>query len=141
MRLTSQGESRLQWMAGAFYEDVWDWWHYGAKSLASRTTPDWEAANTTQFPMEPPSVTAPRLRRVYTNFFEKTVRQQAVFGELTFGLTDDWSVTAGARWFEFDRQEVESSEVPRGCPYSIMTPMSAIFSRRRWSARARTTTS
>ncbi len=40
VRLTSQGESRLQWMAGAFYEDVWDWWDYGAKvpDLASTTT-------------------------------------------------------------------------------------------------------
>ncbi len=52
----------------------------------------------------------------YTNFFEKTVRQKAVFGELTFDLTDKWSVTGGARWFEFDRQEVESNEVPRGLP-------------------------
>ena len=31
VRLTSQGESKLQWMAGAFYEDVYDWWEYGAK--------------------------------------------------------------------------------------------------------------
>ena len=29
VRLTSQGESRFQWMAGAFYEDVYDWWDYG----------------------------------------------------------------------------------------------------------------
>jgi hypothetical protein len=29
-RLTSQGDSKLQWMAGAFYEDVYDWWQYGA---------------------------------------------------------------------------------------------------------------
>ena len=28
-RLTSQGDSKLQWMAGAFYEDVYDWWEYG----------------------------------------------------------------------------------------------------------------
>ena len=30
VRLTSQGESRFQWMGGAFYEDVYDWWDYGA---------------------------------------------------------------------------------------------------------------
>ena len=28
-RLTSKGDSKLQWMAGAFYEDVYDWWEYG----------------------------------------------------------------------------------------------------------------
>ena len=30
VRLTSKGESRFQWMLGAFYEDVYDWWEYGA---------------------------------------------------------------------------------------------------------------
>ena len=52
----------------------------------------------------------------YSNRFDKTVRQKAVFGELTFDLTDKWSVTGGARWFEFDRHEVESFEVPQGMP-------------------------
>jgi len=28
-RLTSKGDSKLSWMAGAFYEDVYDWWDYG----------------------------------------------------------------------------------------------------------------
>ena len=28
-RLTSQGDGKLSWMAGAFYEDVYDWWEYG----------------------------------------------------------------------------------------------------------------
>ena len=31
VRLTSQGDSRFQWMAGAFYEDVYDWWDYGTQ--------------------------------------------------------------------------------------------------------------
>jgi outer membrane receptor protein involved in Fe transport len=39
-----------------------------------------------------------------------------VFGEMSFNLTDKWSVTGGARWFEFDRSEVESFEVPLGLP-------------------------
>ena len=50
------------------------------------------------------------------NVFEKTVRQKAVFGEITFDLTDRWSVTGGARWFEYDRHEFESDEVPKGLP-------------------------
>ncbi len=35
-RLTSQGESKLQWMAGAFFEDVYDWWEYGADGAGTR---------------------------------------------------------------------------------------------------------
>src|SRR5687768_3356237 len=105
VRLTSQGESRLQWMAGAFYEDVWDWWDYGATvpDLASTTT--WYYAEylaayygADQVPLPPSDI-------YYRNLYERTVRQKAVFGELTYDLTDNWSVTGGARWFEFERQE------------------------------------
>jgi len=116
VRLTSKGESRLQWMAGAFYEDVWDWWHYGAKVPGLMSTPVWAAANDYAASYGAAVVPLPATNEYYTNFFEKTVRQKAVFGEMTFDLTDSWSVTGGARWFEFDRQEVESNEVPRGLP-------------------------
>ena len=116
VRLTSQGESRLQWMAGAFYEDVWDWWDYGAKVPDLKSTKAWYYANyyadyfgADQVPLPPTNV-------YYKNLFERTVRQKALFGELTYDLTDKWSVTGGARWFEFDRQEVESNEVPAGLP-------------------------
>ena len=116
VRLTSQGESRLQWMAGAFYEDVWDWWHYGAKVPGLESTPAWYTANYFAVNYGADVVPLPATDEYYTNFFEKTVRQKALFGELTFDLTDKWSVTGGARWSEFDRHEVESNEVPRGLP-------------------------
>jgi iron complex outermembrane recepter protein len=117
VRLTSQGESRFQWMAGAFYEDVYDWWHYGAAVPGLTTTPAWTAAQyyayyygyDTHYPLAETDI-------YYSNRFEKTVRQKAVFGELSFNLTDKWSVTGGARWFKFDRQELESFEVPLGLP-------------------------
>jgi outer membrane receptor protein involved in Fe transport len=35
---------------------------------------------------------------------------------VTYDLTEKWSVTGGARWFEYDRQEVELSFVPEGLP-------------------------
>jgi outer membrane receptor protein involved in Fe transport len=117
VRLTSQGESRFKWMAGAFYEDVWDWWDYGAKVPRLTSTQAWTTAQyyayyyayDTLYPLADTNI-------YYFNNFEKSVRQKAVFGELTFDLTDKWSVTGGARWFEFDRDEVESFEVPKGLP-------------------------
>jgi outer membrane receptor protein involved in Fe transport len=103
-------------MAGAFYEDVWDWWHYGAKVPGLMSTQAWATANYYAASYGADEVPLPATDEYYTNFFEKTVRQKAVFGELTFDLTEKWSATGGARWFEFDRQEVESNEVPRGLP-------------------------
>jgi outer membrane receptor protein involved in Fe transport len=35
---------------------------------------------------------------------------------VTYELTDKWSVTGGARWFEYDRHEVDISYVPAGMP-------------------------
>ncbi len=117
VRLTSQGESRFQWMGGAFYEDVYDWWHYGAEVPGLMSTRTWTTAQSyaysyaydTLYPLAD-------TENYYFNRFEKSVRQKALFGELTLDLTEKWSVTGGVRWFEFDRQEVEIFEVPQGLP-------------------------
>ena len=45
VRLTSQGESRFAWMAGAFYEDVEDAWHYGDTMPNLMQTTAWDVAN------------------------------------------------------------------------------------------------
>ena len=58
----------------------------------------------------------------YQNIFDKTVKQKAMFGELTYDLTEKWSVTGGARWFEYDRHEVDISYVPRACRSGTRTP-------------------
>jgi iron complex outermembrane recepter protein len=120
VRLTSQGESRFQWMVGAFYEDVNDWWDYGKDIPGLMTTTAWQHANyyayyaqnyvsNVQYPLAPTDL-------YYQNIFDKTIKQKAVFGEVTYDLTEKWSVTGGMRWFEYDRHEVEVSEVPRGLP-------------------------
>jgi outer membrane receptor protein involved in Fe transport len=120
VRLTSKGDSRFQWMAGAFYEDIYDWWHYGAEVQDLTSTPAWPAAQyyaywanyygyDVQYPLPDTDI-------YYSNIFEKSIQQKAVFGEATFGLTDKWSVTGGMRWFEYDRREFESFQVPVGLP-------------------------
>lgn len=117
VRLTSKGDSRFQWMAGAFYEDIYDWWHYGAEVPGLTSTDAWTAAQNyaytygyyTFYPVADTDI-------YYLNRFKKTVKQKAVFGELSYDLTDQLKVTAGARWFEYDRHEIESFEVPEGLP-------------------------
>ncbi len=121
-RLTSLGESKLQWMAGAFYEDVYDWWDYGDYlthgDLAD--TRAWEEANRiacediadpsiAKCPLDPTQI-------YYFNNYSNKVKQLAFFGELTYALTDRWSITGGARWFEFDREMFDKYNVPFGLP-------------------------
>jgi outer membrane receptor protein involved in Fe transport len=123
VRLTSKGESRLQWMLGAFYEDVYDWWHVGAHIPGYMTTTSWAYAQylayyynaqgyDIQYPLDPTEI-------YYTSVFDRTVKQTAVFGEISFDLTDNWTVTGGARWFEYDRETSERRQTPEGLPVGL----------------------
>ncbi|MBP9129217.1 MAG: TonB-dependent receptor [Steroidobacteraceae bacterium] len=120
VRLTSQGESRFAWMAGAFYEDVEDSWHYGAKLPGLTGTTAWEAANyyacyanelgyDVACPLAPTDI-------YYSDKYRKTIKQTALFGEVTYSLTDRWSITGGARWFEYDRDQKDVYNIPLGLP-------------------------
>jgi len=119
VRLTSQGDSRFQWMAGAFYEDVYDWWDYGTKNLGLTTTTAWAYAQYYASNVDPKYNVAsplPDTDIYYQNIYDKTIRQKALFGEMTYSLTDRWSATVGARWFEYDRHEFDTYQLPLGLP-------------------------
>lgn len=120
VRLTSQGESRLAWMAGAFYEDVEDAWDLTSPVDNLMDTVAWEYANyysceaqgqgyDVACPLAPTGT-------YYFNRYKKTIKQTAVFGELSYSLTDQWTVTGGARWFEYDREQSDIYYQPFGFP-------------------------
>ncbi len=121
-RLTSQGDSKLKWMAGAFYEDVYDWWQYGAQQNQNRLaeTVAWETAQADCLALQAtlPSQVCPLAPTpyYYYNKYHNEVKQLAFFGEMTYDLTDKWSVTGGARWFEYDRNVFDLYQVPYGLP-------------------------
>lgn len=121
-RLTSQGDSKLQWVAGAFYEDVYDWWDFGDRLTAGDATQtvafieanrvaceDIADPNIAKCPLDPTQV-------YYFNHYSNKVKQIAFFGEMTYSLTDKWSVTGGARWFQYDRKMFDKYTVPFGLP-------------------------
>ncbi|MEY4932593.1 MAG: hypothetical protein RLZZ403_913, partial [Pseudomonadota bacterium] len=120
LRLTSQGESRFAWMAGAFFEDVTDGWTLDARVPGLTGTPAWDVANEyacygfelgydIACPLAPTDV---YLRKN----FDRNIKQTALFGEVTYDLTDQWSVTGGMRWFEYDREQSEIYSQPVGLP-------------------------
>ena len=120
LRLTSTGAGRFQWMIGAFYEDVYDEWLYGAQNPDLMNTIAWETANYyaynnytsydgIDYPLAPTNIG-------FYNLFERSVKQMAVFGEVSYDLTDKWLVQVGARWFEYDRDEYDQFQFPEGLP-------------------------
>jgi outer membrane receptor protein involved in Fe transport len=120
IRLVSSGDSRFQWMIGAFYEDMNDNWIYGARNPDLADTTMFYYANywaywynyygyDVQYPLAPTTWE-------YSDVLDRTVKQTAIFGEVSYRFTDHWTATVGGRWFEFERREYNKQSFPHGFP-------------------------
>ena len=112
IRLSSLGDSRLKWMVGAFYEKTEDYWDYTFSRIENLDSTAfgayWGLAYETYLP---------NTDDWYTEEYNSKTEQTAVFGEMSYGLTDKLTATIGARWFEYERDRTEFKEWPRGNPY------------------------
>ncbi|KZX54928.1 hypothetical protein A3709_07905 [Halioglobus sp. HI00S01] len=110
LRLASYGDSRLQWMLGAFYEKTEDAWIYSFARVENLSETNFgqywdlggELADTDDW---------------FREDYQATTEQIAVFGEVNYQFTDNLSATVGARWFEYDRDRKEFKSWPEGNPY------------------------
>lgn len=119
-RLTSQGESGLQWLVGAYYEDWTNYWFFGSRVPNYTDTTSWQAAQAyacyysdlgydVQCPLPPTDI-------AFSLEYKNSVTQKAVFAEFSYDLTERWSATVGVRWFEFDRDAHLITQFPQGLP-------------------------
>lgn len=119
-RLTSTSDSKLQWMLGAFYDDVYDTWYYGGTIPNLTELTGWVWANywSCYYASLPNgenwNCPIPDTNLTYVNNYKKTIKQTAVFGEFDYSITDDLVATVGVRWFEYDRDEFQLYEAPAG---------------------------
>ena len=120
LRLTSTTDSKFQWIIGGYYEDSLVNWYYGAKNPDYVGTTSWYAAQlyayyayyyygytNVVYPVPPTDIG-------YAETYNNSVKQKAVFGEMSYDLTDEWQLKVGARWFEFDRDTITKQEFPAG---------------------------
>ena len=97
LRLVSTGDSKLNWIVGAFYNKL------ETDQLDREYTPGFDefaVAELGGVALRPDSL------EYYFSLDEET-EETAVFGEIGYQITDDWQVTLGARYFEYDT-EVET---------------------------------
>ncbi len=126
-RLVSKGDSRLKWMAGAYYEDFLNEWFYGSRIPGLENTTAFAAANAAAYyygvnsnyynnytPNTNQAYPLATTDISYTNSFANTVKQTAVFGEASFDLTENLKVYGGLRWAEFERDKFEQYTVSGG---------------------------
>lgn len=98
LRLVSKGESRLNWIVGAFYNKN----SYNA--LSSEFTPGYVES----FGLPLPTSGA-------LEYFESDrtrLEEKAVFGEVGYDITDAWDVTVGARFYDYDFETANSTSFP-----------------------------
>jgi outer membrane receptor protein involved in Fe transport len=123
MRLASMGESRFQWLVGAFYEETYDEWDWYTVIPGLTETPAWEALNNLayynnfNYGLDTPLPLA-ETDLWYGEDFERTTKQTAIFGEFDYGVTDKLTLGVGLRWFKYDRDRIEYSYFPFGSPYN-----------------------
>jgi iron complex outermembrane receptor protein len=84
LRISSVGDTRFKWLAGYFYSDFVSPWDIVFPSQSGVSNPDIGTNN---------------LFSYYTPF---KILQQSFFGEVTYNITDPFSVTVGARRYHYD---------------------------------------
>ena len=122
IRLTSQGEGKLQWMLGGYWEEIYDTWFYHTDMPDLTSTTAWGVAqayaayykyvagySNLQYPI-------PDTIYHYAQTMERTNTQIAIFGEIDYDFTDQTRLTLGARWAENERDEWDKYEWPVGLP-------------------------
>ena len=119
-RLTSQSDSKFQWMAGLYYEDLQDEWYYGGQNPQLMETISWPYAqywayyyNYYGYPVDSPI--APTNVN-YSETLDRQTEQTAIFGEISYDIGEKWRVVGGARWFQYDRYNYLKNQFPEGLP-------------------------
>jgi outer membrane receptor protein involved in Fe transport len=84
LRVSSVGDTRFKWLIGYFYSDFESPWDIVFPSQSGASNPDIGTNN---------------LFSYYTPF---KILQQSVFGEVTYNITEPFSVTVGARRYHYD---------------------------------------
>lgn len=97
LRLSSNDEGPLQWVAGIFYSEVDR--HYGQSLLVA----GYDAAGGALAPTAGPRAQTDEL---YFSDIPYELKQLAVFGELSYDVTSRLNLTLGARWFDFEEDRV-----------------------------------
>jgi outer membrane receptor protein involved in Fe transport len=105
LRLSSNSDSNLQWVAGAFISNT-------DREYAQRLpTPGYDAV--TDIVFEDPGFSE-SLRNgfpadsPYNADLPYDIQQMALFGELTYDMTDALQLTVGGRWYDFEEERTIS---------------------------------
>ena len=97
LRLGSSGEGAFQWMAGVFYQQS------DRKYGQNLPTPGYDASHSARR-RDSSDFNAPPDTPFYLAPLSYDFSQFAVFGEATYRFNPQWALTAGLRYYDFERR-------------------------------------
>jgi len=112
LQSSHDAESRWSWLVGAFYSEETGQTEFDSFIRGYENTPafayfeylEYSVYNGTLAPTE----------TWFLGRYDTELEQKAVFGELGFDVTENFTITAGGRWFEYDRFFTLHQESPQG---------------------------
>jgi iron complex outermembrane recepter protein len=113
-RLASRAESdsRWAWIVGAFYSKEEGKTAFDSYVRGYESTPSFEYFDAYEQELSGDPL-APT-ERWFLGRYDTELEQTAIFGELSFDVTDHFTITAGGRWFDYDRSFAQQQEQPEG---------------------------
>ena len=96
IRVSSDGKNTVDWLVGGFFQRIDR--HYGQ----SLPTPGYDAL----YPpgLQSPDFNAPPDTPFYSDL-RYQLKQYAAFGEATWNITHQWSITGGLRWYKYNEDK------------------------------------
>jgi iron complex outermembrane recepter protein len=112
-RLSSNADgSRWSWIAGAFYSKERQHTEFDSYVRNYSATPSFEYFS--EYEAELTGEELAPTDRWFLGRYDTELDQKAVFGELSFNVTDHFKITAGGRWFDYERHVAQQQEQPQG---------------------------
>jgi len=113
-RLSSRADSgsRWAWIVGAFYSSERGKTAFDSFVRGYENTPSFQYFDAYEQALTGNAL-APT-ERWFLGRYDTELDQTAVFGELSFDVTDHFKITAGGRWFDYDRKFGQIQEQPEG---------------------------
>jgi outer membrane receptor protein involved in Fe transport len=106
---------KLTWVAGLFYERVEEGFNFFSRIEDYEDTAGFAARQNyaIYYGFEPPAPGSTD-NAFYHSKNNQTTEQYAAFGEVTYSPNEDWSFTAGLRWFDHTRTRDYFTQQPNG---------------------------
>ena len=105
-------ESRWSWLGGVFYSREGGHTEFDSYVNGYPNTPSFQYFSDLQFAQT--GTTLADTDDWFLGRYDPELEQKAVFGEIGFDLTENFTITAGGRWFDYERKFNLHQEAPQG---------------------------